>query len=210
MESSTFSPSRDTAWAMPDEDVQERGGESIVLASFKNRFAAERMVASLGRNFRREARKGKANVFVISGNADGSLKLTESRAVEASGAISTLIRVTGSILVGFMGLFSTLKEAVGLSHAARARAAHVGLDDVRSHEILDEAGPGAAVLLIRCRDQATRDAVTAKATDSAVTTWDGSLTEFLGDLDPGSKHDWVRAALGEPSSADGEATGLSE
>src|SRR6187200_1599315 len=129
---------------MSEENVEERGGESIVLASFKNRFAAERMVASLGRNFRREARKGKPNVFVISGNADGSLKLTESRAVEASGAISTLIRVAGSILVGFMGLISTLKEAVGLRRATHVRASHVGLDDVRSHEILDQAGPGAA------------------------------------------------------------------
>jgi hypothetical protein len=176
--------------------------ESIVLATFKNRFAAERMLASLGRKFRHEARKGKANVFVISGNADGSLKLTESRAVEASAAISTLIHVTGSVLVGFIGLISTLKEAVGVRRAARVRAAHVGSDDVRSHEILDQVGPGAAVALVRCRDQATRDAVTAKATDSAVTTWDGSLAEFLADLDPGSKHDWVRAALGEPSSAD--------
>ena len=30
-------------------------------------------------------------------------------------------------------------------------------------------------------------------------TWDGSLGEFLSDLDAGSKHDWVRAALGEPN-----------
>jgi hypothetical protein len=187
---------------MSDKDVEERGGESIVLASFKNRFAAERLVASLGRTFRREARKGKANVLVMSGNADGSLKLTESRAIEASGAISTLIHVTGSILVGFMGLISTLKEAVGLRRASHTRASHVGSDDVRSHEILDHAGPGAAVVLVRCKDQGTLDAVTAKATDSAVTTWDGSLTEFLAALDPGRKHDWVRAALSEPSSAD--------
>src|SRR6187397_2761093 len=97
--------SEENVTGVPEQD-------SIVLASFKNRFAAERMLASVGRKFRHEARKGKANVFVISGNADGSLKLTESRAVEASAAISTLIHVTGSILVGFMGLISTLKEAV--------------------------------------------------------------------------------------------------
>lgn len=188
----------------------EERGQSIVLATFKNRVAAERMLASPGRKFRHGARKGKADVFVISGNADGSLKLTESRAVEASAAISTLIHVTGSILVGFMGSISTLKEAVGVRRAARVRASHVGSDDVRSHEILDQVGPGAAAALVRCRDQATRDTVTAKATDSAVTTWDGSLAEFLADLDPGSKHDWVRAALGEPSSADHPAAGLSE
>ena len=85
--------------------------ESIVLATFKKRGAAERMLTSLGRKFRHEAREGKSNVFVISGNADGSLKVTESRAIEASGVFSTLIRVTASILVGFLGLFSTLKEA---------------------------------------------------------------------------------------------------
>ena len=28
---------------------------------------------------------------------------------------------------------------------------------------------------------------------------DGSLGEFLSDLDAGSKHDWVRAALCEPT-----------
>jgi hypothetical protein len=71
--------------------------ESIVLASFKNRHAAERMLASLGRNFRREARKGKSDVFVISANADGSLKPTESRAVEASGVVSFLIHIAASV-----------------------------------------------------------------------------------------------------------------
>ena len=185
-----------------------RGQESIVLATFPSRHAAERMLASLGRKFRREARKGNPNVFVISSNADGSLKLTESRAVQASGAISTLIHVTGSILVGFMGLISTLKEAVGLRRASRVRASHVGSDDIRSHAILAQAGPDAAVALIRCKDQATRQMVTAKATDDAITIWDGSLTDFLAALDPGSKHDWVRTALGEPSSADHQAAGL--
>ena len=40
-----------------------------------------------------------------------------------------------------------------------------------------------------------RQRVAEKAAESAITTWDGSLAEFLSDLDPGSKHDWVRAAL---------------
>jgi hypothetical protein len=42
--------------------------------------------------------------------------------------------------------------------------------------------------------------VAAAAADSADGSWDGSLTEFLAALDPGSAHDWVRAAIGEPSS----------
>ena len=49
---------------------------------------------------------------MISANADGSLKLTESRAVQAGGLVSTVIRVTGSLIAGFMGFFSMLKEAL--------------------------------------------------------------------------------------------------
>jgi hypothetical protein len=30
-------------------------------------------------------------------------------------------------------------------------------------------------------------------------SWDGSLTEFLAALDPGTAHDWARAAVGKPS-----------
>jgi hypothetical protein len=42
--------------------------------------------------------------------------------------------------------------------------------------------------------------VAAAAADSAEDSWDRSLTDFLAALDPGSAHDWVRAAIGEPSS----------
>jgi hypothetical protein len=195
---------------MSQENVEAVPQESIVLATFKNRFAAERMLALLGRAFRREARAGKVNVFVISVNADGSLKLTESRAVEASGLISTVIRVTGSLLVGFIGLFSTLKEAFRVRRATRARASHVGSGDIRSHEILAQVGPDAALALVRCKDEEMRHKVSEKATDSAVGTWDGSLAEFLADLDPGSKHDWVRDALGVSSGADDQAAGSRE
>ena len=195
---------------MSDSEVTPRPEhESIVLALFKNRIAAERMLASLGHKFRSEAREGKANVFVISGNADGSLKITESRAVQASGFVSTLIRIVGSILLGFMGLVSTLKEAVRVRRASHTRASHVGSDDERSHEILAQAGGKGALALVRCKDEETRHEVAKKGAESAVNTWDGSLAKFISDLDPGSKHAWVRAALGEPSSADHQA-GFSE
>ena len=176
--------------------------ESIVLATFKKRGAAERMLASLGRNFRHEARKGKSDVFVISANADGSLKVTESRVVEASGFISFLIHIATSILVGFLGLFSTLKEAFRVRRSTQVHAAHVGMGDMKSHEILAQAGGDAALVMVRCKDEETRHTVAEKAAESAVTSWDGSLAEFLSDLDPGSKHDWVRTALGEPSGTD--------
>jgi uncharacterized membrane protein len=59
--------------------------ESVVLAVFENRHAAERMLRSLGREFRRKARGVDAAALVISGNADGSLKVTQSRVLTASG-----------------------------------------------------------------------------------------------------------------------------
>ena len=110
--------------------------ESIVLASFKNRGAAERMLASLGHDFRHEARKGKSNVFVISANADGSLKVTESRAIEASGAFSTLIHITAAVLAGFIGIFRHSRKPFGSASWTQVHAAHVGMDDMRSHQIL--------------------------------------------------------------------------
>ena len=51
----------------------------VILASFENRHAAEHMLAALGRGFRKKHRKGHATALVISGNKDGSLKLTQSR-----------------------------------------------------------------------------------------------------------------------------------
>jgi hypothetical protein len=53
--------------------------------------------------------------------------------------------------------------------------------------------------LVTCDDHETRQAAVAKAADQASESWDFSRAEFLTDLDPGPKHDWVRAALGEPS-----------
>ena len=53
------------------------GEQSVVLASFASRRGAEHMVASLGRGFREEHRKGHATDLVISSNEDGSLKLTQ-------------------------------------------------------------------------------------------------------------------------------------
>jgi hypothetical protein len=46
----------------------------------------------------------------------------------------------------------------------------------------------------------TESRVLSAAAGSAERSWDGSVTEFLAALDPGSAHDWVRAAVGEPSS----------
>jgi hypothetical protein len=95
---------------------------------------------------------------------------------------------------------STLQGAKSGGHAVRVREAHVGSDEQAAYAILAKAGPDAALALVCCNDRDTRDTVAAQAADRASYSWDGSRTEFLADLDAGSKHDWVRAALGEPSS----------
>ena len=158
------------------------------------------MLASLGRGFRKKARKGGTTTVVVRGNADGSLTVTQSRVLTASGWTATLIRISLSWTVGFMGLFSMLKGAKGEAHALHQREGHVGSDEQQAHKILAEAGPHAAIVLIRCKDPETQHAVVAAAVHSASRSWDGPLTDFLGYLDPGSTHDWVRAALGESPS----------
>jgi len=180
--------------------VAKSGQESVALASFDSYRHAEHMLGSLGRGFRRKARKGGGTTaVVVRGNPDGSLKLTKSRVLSASDLVSTLIRLSLSWTIGFMGLFSALKGAKSQAHAAHVREGHAGSKEHRAHEILGEAGPHAAIVLVRCEDWETRKMVAASAADSAKHSWDGSLTDFLAALDPGSSHDWVRAAIGEPS-----------
>jgi hypothetical protein len=173
----------------------------VLLASFENRRAAERMVASLGRGFRKTHRKGHATALLITGNEDGSLAVTQSRVVSASGVIYTGMRISLSVAVGFMGMLSSLQGAKGAVHEVRQRGAHAGTAQRRAHEILAKVGPDAAVVLICCDDQATREPAVAAATDRASRSWDGSRETFLAGLEPGGEHDWVRAALDEPSSA---------
>jgi hypothetical protein len=177
------------------------GQESVVLASFENRHAAEHMLLSLGRGFRKKAREGGATAFVVSRNKDGSLKLTESRVLEAGDLTATLLRLSMSWMVGFWGTFSALKGVKAGAQAAHKRESHVGSDEQRAHEIIEEAGPNAAIALVRCKDPEMERAVAASAADRGHYSWHGSLPMFLAGLDPGSKHDWVRAALGEPSIA---------
>jgi hypothetical protein len=179
------------------------GLESVVLASFENRHAAEHMLMSLGRGFRRKARKGGATAFVVSGNKDGSLKLTESRVLEAGDLTAVLMRISVSWMVGFWGTVSTVKGVKAGAHDVHKRESHVGSDEQRAHEIIAEAGPNAAIALVLCKDPELGKAVAARADDRGRDSWHGSLAQFLAGLDPGSKHDWVRSALDEPSTATG-------
>jgi hypothetical protein len=102
-------------------------------------------------------------------------------------------------MVGFLGIFSTLKGVKIWAHSAHKRESHVGSDEQRAHEIIAEAGPQAAIVLVRCKDAETGQAVADRAADRGRYSWHGSLARFLATLDPGSKDDWVRSALDEPS-----------
>src|SRR5580698_2623506 len=176
---------------MPSETSPAAGpaGDSVVIASFDSYRHAEHMLASLGHGFRTKARKGGVRAVVVRGNPDGSLKVTESRVLSASDLVSTVLRVSLSWTIGFMGLFSTLRGAKEEVRAAREREGHAGSGEHRAHEIRAGAGPHSAIVLVRCQDQQTRQMVAAAAADSAKGSWDGSLTEFLAALDPGSAHD---------------------
>ncbi|MCX4985551.1 hypothetical protein [Streptomyces sp. NBC_00572] len=186
--------------ASDPDSVAEYGQESVVIASFDGHRDAERMLASLGRGFRKKARKGGTTAAVIGANTDGSLKLTQSRVTTANDFAYTLMSVSLAWMVGLMGIRSMLKGAKGEAHAAHVRQGHLRADAHQAHEILAEAGPNAVITLVRCKDRDTRQMVAAAAADRARRSWDGSLTDFLAALDPGSTHDWVRAALGEPTS----------
>jgi hypothetical protein len=158
------------------------------------------MVASLGREFRKTARKGDVDAFVVSGNRDGSLKVTRSRVLSGGDVLDAGIRVSVSRTAGLMGLYSTLKGGQRMGRAARARGAHVGANEQRAHELLAQAGPNAAIALLCCQDLQTRDTVAQRAAERAIRSWDGSRAEFIAALDPGPQHDWVRAALGDSTS----------
>jgi hypothetical protein len=105
------------------------------------------MVASLGREFRKPARKGHATVFVISGNKDGSLKVTESRVLSSADFIAAVSRIALALAIGFMAIFSTLKGARGGAREARKRQGHAGTDDQRTDESSLKQAP---VQLSRC------------------------------------------------------------
>ena len=76
----------------PEADQTEQ--PSVVVASFENRHAAEHLLALLGRQFGKQARKGHVTAFVIRGNKDGSLKLTQSRVLTAEGLEAALVGFT--------------------------------------------------------------------------------------------------------------------
>ena len=170
--------------------------ESVVLASFENRHAAEHTLASLGRGFRKEARKGHATVLVITGNKDGSLTLTQSRVLTAGGFGYTLARISLSVTIGFTGILSTLKGAKGAAHEVRTRRSGVGSDEQAVHYT---PSLGLARTPPSCWSAAMTSKYGRRSSHSRspvrVKVGMARVFELLAGLDPGRQDDWLRAAL---------------
>lgn len=178
--------------------------ETVVLATFANRHAAEHMLASLGRDFRRKARKGEVAAFLITGNADGSFSLVQSRVLTAGGISVAAIGVTVATLAGLLGMMSALRGGKTVVHAARKRETHVGVDAERLREILAQAGPHACVTLVLCADPDVEDAVVSLAAARAHDSWHGSRAEFVTGINEAvGNYDWLLAALDQPAKANG-------
>ena len=177
--------------------------DSVVIASFDSRRRAEQLLAGLGRGFRKKARAGRVTAVVVSGNSDGSLRLTQSHVVTASGFVVTLIRLPLMWRIGLIGVVTSAKGVEGGVHALKIFQGHVGSDVHAVQQILKEAGPHSAIVLVRSKDPDTGQAVVEAAEANASRCWDGSITESLDALDPGTTDDWVRTALGQPHGTDG-------
>lgn len=184
-------------------DADPADQRSVIVASFDDRHGAEHLLALLGRQFGKQARKHHVTAFVVRANKDGSLKLTQSRVLTAEGIEGALVGFFAAVMLGLIGIVGMVKGAKTGRHAAHVHAGHVGSDEHAAHAILAQAGPDAAIALVCCDDPGMRRTIAARARERAISTWDGSRAEFLANLDPGSTHDWVRIALGEPSRASG-------
>ena len=187
----------------PSEAHQASGSgtDSVDFVRFKSRHTAEHMVASLGRDFRKKARKGKTTAFIATHNRDGSFKLVQSRVLTGTGIASTAIHVTASVMVGFLGSIASLKGAKAATHAARQRKSHTGREDQELAELLDHLGPKAACVLFHCMDEDSGQVVARLASRHAGDSWHYSRVEFLELLDRlGSNYDWIRPAVAEPTS----------
>ncbi len=90
---------------------------------------------------------------MITGNADGSLKLTKSRVLEAGGLASTIARIAVFVMVGLIGVVAMFKGAKATAHAAHKHQSQVGSDEQHAHAILAQAGPDAAIALVHSRTE---------------------------------------------------------
>ncbi len=150
------------------------------------------MLASLGRDCRKMARDGEVAALVISANNDGSLKLARSGALRTNAWMATIIRLSLAVIVGFIKVRSMFKGGESGGRAVRSHESHAGAAEDTVYAILAHLGPQSGVALVVCRDDGVRQAVATRAGGRAIDTWNGSRSEFLADLDPVDKNDWVR------------------
>jgi len=98
-------------------------------------------------------------------------------------------------MAGFMGARSAFRGAKTVVHSAHERQT-VREADQRLTEILDQVGRRSAVLLVRCNDEPTGQAVATRAAERATQSWHLSRAEFLAALDRlGDNYDWIRPAV---------------
>ena len=171
---------------------------SVIIATFENSHAAERMVSSLGHDLRHQARKGDVNGFVVRRNRDGSFKLVQSRVLTAGGIGVAVIGFTTATMAGFLGAGSAFRGAKTVTHSARERQSHVRQADQRLTEMFDQVGERSAVLLMICNDEQTGQAVASRAAERGTQSWHGSRKEFLAALNRlGDSYDWVRPLVAQ-------------
>ena len=175
-----------------------------MVATFANRHAAEHTLASLGRDFRKKARKGGVAAFLITGNADGSFSLVQSRVLTASGVVAAGIGVGVASMAGLLGIMSALRGGKTVVHAARERGTHVDPDAEGLRDILAEAGPRASVVVVRCADPGEAAVVVTLAAERARDSLHGSRADFVTGLDQAAGNfEWLLAAFDQPSKASG-------
>ena len=171
----------------------------VIVAAFENRHAAERMLVSLRHRFREKHHKRHATALVITGNKDGSLRLAQSRVLTASGFASTVIRISLSWTVGFIGITSMLRGGKSAVRHGRAHQSHVGSDEQAVHALLAQAGPDAALVLVCCDNR--RDAAGDRCASGRSCKPELGRPARTVPRRPRSRHrhDWVRTAIGEPA-----------
>ena len=148
------------------------GSGSIVLVRFKSRRAAERMVASLVLTFERthtrarQRRSSSPTITTVHSNSSSPPVLT-SRGLAVSVTKLTAGILTGLGLLQAISVFGGTKTA---THAGRQHQSHVGQEDKRLAELLDQLGPKAACVVFHWMDHAAGQVVATEAASVSGTT----------------------------------------
>ncbi len=191
--------------ATPSEAVHAKAlaadSASVVVASFKSRRVAERMVASLGHRFRHQALKGSASAFVATRNRDGSFRLVQSRVVTTTGIVASVTKFAAIVMAGLIGIGPAIEGVKNAGHRAHQRQSGVGQDADCLAEVFDGLGPHGACVLLYCTDEEMAQAVARRACELGDHSSHYARNEFLALLDRlGKAYDWIRPAVAEPAS----------